>query len=69
MDKEASLCGTCDFGLFPHNKPQTEPASLYAPSCMHTQTHTLSLASLLIVQEILSAGGQLQARCTDRMVE
>lgn len=69
MDKEASSRGINDFGLFPHIKPQSEIASSCTASCMHTHTHTLSLASLLIAQEILSAGGQLQARCADRMVE
>lgn len=45
----------CDSGQFTHIKTQTESPS------MQTRTHTLSLTSLLIAQEILSALGQLQA--------
>lgn len=65
MAKEAASCGTSDFGLFPHIKPQTD----FVCAVLLPRIHTQCLDSLLIAQEILSAGGQLQARCTDRMVE
>lgn len=57
--KEVSSCRTCDFGLFPRIKLLSE--MLFLCTQTHTRRRTLSLASLLIAQEILSAGGQLQA--------
>lgn len=57
--KEVSSCRTCDFGLFPRIKLLSE--MLFLCTQTHTRRRTLSLASPLIAQEILSAGGQLQA--------
>lgn len=60
---------TCDFGPFSHIRLQIENLSSNTQVPSHNYTHTLSLAFLLIAQEILSARGQLQTRERDRIVE